>query len=199
MRSGIGLEGMEAANRAILSRLRKRQARAIEVGGEQLKTDLRAMTYRALGDRLAKTWRHKNYGIKSGRDPAAFVWSKAPDIIKGNMRGGTIVPVAGSRFLAIPTEHVPRRIGGRGAKAQLSPEEVEARYNQDFIFRPGRKPGSIVALIDLNAARGGKRSRSRRLVHMFTFTKSVRQARTIDPDAAFARARRTTRRLLEEV
>lgn len=200
MRTGVALEGMAAANQAIAARLRKRSARAIAVGGEQLKSDLRAMTRRALGDRLAKTWRLKNYGTKGEEDPAAFVWSKAPDIIRGNMRGGTIVPVAGSRFIAVPTEHVPRRIGGRGAKARLSPEEVEARYNQDFIFRPGREPGTLVALIDLNAARGGgrRRSRTRRLVHMFTFARSVRQKRTIDPDAAFARARRTTRRILEE-
>lgn len=205
MRATARLEGMGTANAAIAADLRARQTRAIGVGGEQLKTELRAMTQRALGDRLAKTWRLKNYGLESGGAPAAFVWSKAPDIIKGNMRGGTIVPVAGTRFLALPTEHVPRRIGGRGAKAQLSPEEVEARFNQDFIFRPGRKRGSFVALIDLNAgrlrggrARGGRRARTQRLVHMFTFVRSARQTKTIDPDAAFERARTTTRRLLEE-
>ena len=210
MRTGVGLEGMESANRAIAEDLRKRQKRAISVAGEQLKSELREMTRRALGDRLAKTWRLNTYGMDGSEDPAAWIYSKAPDIIQGNMRGGTIVPVAGTRFLAIPTANVPQR-RGRGAKAKMSPEEVEAHFNDDLVLVRGKKPGTLLGYMNLIQAlstrRPGLRPKTKgrlrqgrkvKMVLMFTFVKSVRQRKMIDPDAAFARARRTARRLLEE-
>ncbi len=210
MRTSVQLDGMGAANAAIAEDLRERQKRAIAVGGEQLKTELRAMTQQALGDRVAKTWRLNEYGMESGEDPAAFVYSNAPDIIKGNMTGGTIVPVAGTRYLAIPTDRVPRR-RGRGGKARMSPEEVEAHFNDDMVLVPGKRPGTLLGFMNLIRARSRSRpgfrpatkgrvrqGRKVKMVLMFTFVKSVRRAKTIDPDAAFERARATTRRLLEE-
>ena len=196
---GLKLDGMAAANRRFAEDLRERQRTAIKVGGEQLKQDLRRLTRGPLGERLAKAWQVEFYGMDGSESPAAFAYTKAPSIIRGNATGGTVVPIAGSEFLAIPSERVPRR-RGRGAKARMSPEEVEAHYNQDLILRPGRKPGEIVGLIDANisAGTGKRRAKKARLVLMFTFAKSLDQKKTIDPDAAMRRAARTTKRLLQD-
>lgn len=198
MRSSFRLDGMAAVNKQIAKDIRSRAMKAVEIGGEGLKNDLRSMTGQALGDRLAKTWRLKLYGQDGSESPAAFIWTKAPRIIEGNMTGGTIVPVAGSRYLAIPTDSVPQR-RGRGAKARMSPEEVEAYFNQDLILRRGRKAGTLLGFVDVIAARHKSRSAGRRaqLVLMFIFTRAVRQRRTIDPAAAFARWRQRTRQMLQ--
>lgn len=137
--------------------------------------------------------------MRGEQSPAAFVYSKVPAIIQGQ-RGGTIVPVNGSQYLALPTKKVPRRVGGRGAKARMTPQEVEAQFNQDMILRPGKKRGEFLGLIDMNVSRirGRKRrSKKQRLVHMFTFKRQVRMPRRINPDAAFDRAVRRTQRALE--
>lgn len=210
MRTGVALEGMGAANRAIADDLKRRQKSAVEIVGRGLQKDLRAITRKALGDRLAKTWRLNEYGMKGSEDPAAFIYSKAPDIIRGNMRSGTIVPVAGTRFLAIPTANVPQR-RGRGAKPKMSPEEVEAHFNDDLVLVRGKKPGTLLGYMNLiqglSTRRPGLRPKTKgrlrqgrkvRMVLMFTFVKSVRQRQTIDPDAVFDKWRRKMRRLLEE-
>lgn len=187
---------MKSANKAILAEIQKRSRDAVEIGGEGLKQELRDMTSGPLGDKVAKTWRLKFYGMRGG-NPAAFIWTKAPRIIEGNIKGGNTVPVLGSKYLAIPTKSVPRRIGGRGAKSKMSPEEVEVRYNQDMIIRRGRKAGTLLGFVDMNVGYRGKRnSKRQRLVLMFTFVKSVRRRKTIDPQSAFVRWSDRTAKLL---
>jgi len=190
--------GIKSFNRSVVTELRRRQRKAISVSGEMLKAELRQQTEPQLGDRIAKAWRLRFYGMRSGDSPAAFLWSKAPAIVLGHARGATIVPVNGSEMIAIPTERVPRR-RGRGAKARMTPEEVEAHFNQDFILRRGRKPNTLVALIDMNvsAATGKRRSRRPRLVHMFTFTPMAKLPRRLDIDAPFRRAKRRGKRILQ--
>ena len=190
---------MESFNRQIAADIRKRSAEAVRIGGEQLKRDLRAMTRGPLGERIAKAWRLQTYGDGKSESPAAFVWSNAPDVISGNMRNVTIVPRGGSQFFAIPTDDVPRR-RGRGAKARMGPEEVEAHYNQDLILRKGRRPGTLLGFIDRNITirTGRRRARRQRLVLMFTFVRTLTKRKTIDPDAAFAKARARTKRHLQE-
>lgn len=210
LRSTFRLEGMAAVNAAILDDIRKRASDAIEAGGAGLQEDLRAATRSALGDRLAKAWRRKTYGSGTSESPAAFIWSNAPKIIEGNIRGGTIVPVNGTEFLALPTDNVPQR-RGRGAKAKMSPEEVEAYFNQDLVLRPGKKPGTLLGYVEVVRGRSRRRAGFRQatkgrlkqgrkveLVLMFTFARSVRKLRTIDADAIFRKWRDWTRRRLQE-
>lgn len=209
MRSEFKLDGMRSANAQIAKDLRARSLKAVEVGGEGLKQDLREMTGRALGDRLAKTWRLNIYGADGSQSPAAFIWTKAPRIIEGNMTGGRTVPVAGSEFLALPTRSVPRR-RGRGGKSRMSPEEVESHFNQDLIIRPGKRPGTLLGFVEVVRTRSTRRpgfrqatrgrlaqGRQAKLILMFTFVRSVRRDKTIDPQAAFARWRRRTRQMLQ--
>ena len=198
------LEGMDRAIREEIARVDRVSAEMIREGAEGLKEDLRQMTRRALGHKVANAWRGKNYP----EDRASLVYTRAPEIIDLNMRGGTIVPVTGSRYLAIPTDKVPRKRGGRGSKARMNPFEVEAHFNQDLIFKPSRNRRAWLAFVDTGARRkrgsGNRGKRQARaaakqtLVHMFTFVRSVTARKTIDPDASFQRWKALTKRMLEK-
>ena len=124
------------------------------------------------------------------------------------MRGGTITAVGGGRYMAIPSDNVPR-FGRYGRK--MTPEEVERKYNQDLILHPGKTRKTILAFIELKSGRRraatsfrGASQKTRRggrsaeRILMFTFTKSVRGRKVIDPDAAFRRWSDRTQRTLEQ-
>ncbi len=132
--------------------------------------ELRQQTRSAgLGDKLPNTWTARSYpdGEKNSINPAGVVYSRAPEIMDAFTRGATIRPVAGSKFLWIPTNNVPRgraRMGrfSRNAEGQMrplrhkagaiSPEECESRFNTDFVVRKGRA-GRLLAYMDLLAGR----------------------------------------------
>jgi hypothetical protein len=151
------------------------------VGG--FKEELRDMVRGAgLGERLAKTWQGKVFAAPGGSlDPAGFVWSKAPTILSAFAYGATIVPLAGRRYLAIPTKNVPFKSRGR----RMSPLDVEVAFNQDLIIRRG-KQGRLLGFV--NPTLGRRRRRGLvQLVLMFTFTRLARLAKRFDTDEAFAR------------
>ncbi|WP_302480208.1 DUF6441 family protein [Sphingomonas bacterium] len=148
-----------------------------------------------LGGRLANTWRGDVYP-KSAKSmhPAGYIHSNAPLIIDSFLRGAQIVPIAGGKYLAIPTASVPlsRRgsaIGAgrkaRGAGSRMSPVEVEAVFGQDLIIKPGRN-GHLLAFVDPDQSRGRRLRRPKgqkgKLVLMFTLVKSVRMPRLLDLD-----------------
>lgn len=84
-----------------------------------------------LGRRLARTWAGRVYPASgSSLEPSVYVWSKAPNIIDAYARGATIYPTAGRKFLAIPTQDVPRKRQGNA----LTPAEVEARFGRRLQF-----------------------------------------------------------------
>ena len=137
-----------------------------------------------LGARLANTWRGEVYPkSRDSMNPAGYIHSAAPAIIESYVRGAEIVPVNGSRYLAIPTDAVPRK-SGRGGQKRMSVFDVEQHFNQDLIIRPGRA-GHLLGFID--PGRGSRRARSvkigrttRKLVLMFTFVRSVRKPKLLD-------------------
>lgn len=129
-----------------------------------------------LGSRLANTWTAREYpiGEKNSINPAGFIWSRAPNIVDSFLRGATIRPINGSKFLWIPTGNVPLaparmgrvarqangRMGARGLKGgSITPEECENRFNTDFIIRPGRG-GHLLAFMHLIRSRNGRGVRS---------------------------------------
>ena len=189
MRPTIGVDGFDAITAEATAEVERRAKTGVEVSGEGLKRELRALTQAALGSRVSKTWQLNFYGMTGG-SPAAFLYSKAPAIVRGHIEGATIVPIGGQRFLWIPTDHVPRRVG-RGAKARMSPAEVEQRFGKKLIFRPGKRPGTRVALL-----RRGK-GRRERLVQMFTLTPWVRMPKRIPAEESFNRWGRRLGRFLE--
>lgn len=160
-----------------------------------LKGELREQVVGAgLGRRLANTWRSKRFPeTRPSINSAAFVWSKAPDIIDAFERGPTIVPVNGRKYLAIPTENCPPRrrggeFGGKGRKA--SPFEVETIYNQDLRFARTSN-GRLIAYVEAIGAKNQKgfrpatpkriaTGRKVAAVVMFVFVPTVQMRKRLD-------------------
>ena len=164
-----------------------------------LKTELREqVTSSGLGQRLANTWRGKRFPeAQPSINSAAFVWSKAPDIIDAYERGPTIVPVNGRKYLAIPTANCPprRRGGGFGSRGRkASPFEVETIFNQDLKFARAAN-GRLIAFIEAVGAkskRGFRPGTPKRLaqgravvaVVMFVLVPAVRVRKRLDVEGA---------------
>lgn len=149
-----------------------------------------------LGARLANTWRGRVYPDQGGKRgslaAAGYVWTRAPEIIDSFVRGATIVPVNGSRYLAIPTDNVPHAGGRRGATSRMTPVQVEIAYDQDLIVKRG-KNGHLLAFVNVLSARNGRgyrpgtarrlaQGRQLKLVLMFTLVPVVRMPKLLDLD-----------------
>ena len=107
------------ASRAVVAGVSKRT--------EALKITLRKQITRArLGGRLAKAWRGRVYE-NDGIDAAGFVWSKAPKIMLAFEEGMTI-RARNRRWLAIPTEHAPRRGRSAGRRSSMSKRISPSSY-----------------------------------------------------------------------
>jgi hypothetical protein len=160
-----------------------------------LKLGLRAQVRAAgLGAKLANTWRGEIYPSgTTSLDPAGYVYTNAPKIIDSYASGATIRPLAGRKYLWLPTKNVPRA-SGRGATKRMTPEEVENAFNDDLVIRPGRR-GQLLALMPVVRSKnksGGFRKATKgridqgrgvELVLMFTLVRSVRVAKRLDLDA----------------
>ena len=91
-----------------------------------------------LGDRLANAIRGVTYPkSKNSLGPTGWVYAQpsrdgrgAAAIVESYAEGKMIVPRAGKRWLAVPTDDCPRRRGGRA----LSPTEVEAKFGRRLQF-----------------------------------------------------------------
>jgi uncharacterized protein DUF6441 len=107
---------------------------AMRQAGSDLKGDWRGqITGAGLGQRLARSIRNKTYPERGeSLGAAAFIWSKAPKIIRAHDRGVLIRSKLGF-YLAIPTEAAGKGRGG----ARLTPGEWEQRRGMRlrFIYR----------------------------------------------------------------
>ena len=188
---------------------------AMRETAEATRDELRAQTVSVgLGGRLPNTWTARAYpgGTKNSINPAGIVYSRAPDIMDAFTRGATIRPVAGAKYLWIPTKNVPRARSrtsgyrrvqtGSGSRplrikaGALTPEECENRFNTDFVIKKG-KAGRLLAFMDLVKGRGGgvrmptkgrlRQGRAPSLVLMFTLTRSVKMPKYFDLDASAER------------
>ena len=112
-----------------------------------LKGDLRADVADAgLGRRLANTWRGKTFPEDGASlDAAAFIWSKAPNLVDVFDRGVTIRS-KNSFWLAIPTPAAGATgLTTTGARARITPGGFERRTGMRlrFVYRRG-KPSLLV-------------------------------------------------------
>jgi hypothetical protein len=163
--------------------------------GEGLQEELRDATRKAgFGNGVANAWRLRMYP-QNGRslDPAAYVFTKAPNIMASATKAQLIRPLGGRRYLAIPTDNVP----GIGRGKTMTPHEVETYFNQDLIIRRNRR-GTLLGLVKAIQARNKKgfrratkgrqaQGRSVKLILMFIFVPFVRTRKAIDLDAAAER------------
>ena len=121
---------------------------AMREATDGLKGDLRSDVVGAgLGQRLANTWRGKTYpesGVSI--DAAAFVWSKAPNLVDAFDRGVTIRSRSGF-WLAIPTPAAGvKGLSATGAMKRITPGGWERRTGMRlrFVYRRGQ-PSLLVA------------------------------------------------------
>jgi hypothetical protein len=119
-----------------------------------------------MGDRLANSWRHKVFPDKPGKfslSAAGSVYSKAPHIIDIYARGGTIVPVNGRKYLAIPTSYlpqvVPALVGNRRIGKSPTPRSVAQYLRVKLVLRRNRHGTLWLEAGDLRLSRSKKASR----------------------------------------
>nr|WP_281375421.1 DUF6441 family protein [Sphingomonas jinjuensis] len=155
------------------------------------------ITSSGLGQRLANTWRGNVYPqSRRSVNPAGYIYSNAPDIVDAFSRGATIRPLAGRRFLAIPTNNVPQT-RARGARKQMTPEEVQLAFNQDLFFKRGPN-GRVYAFVNAVQSRNRKsfkpstkgrlaQGRAEKPVLMFVMVPAVRLPKLLDLDAVAAK------------
>jgi hypothetical protein len=185
-----------------------------------LKEDYRRQVLQAgMGPRMAKTWRGETYP-KAGHslNPAGYIWSAAPEIVDSFVRGASIRPVNGAKWLWIPTKNVPRRrragnyvssLGKRSRGTAMTPEEVELHFNAElsvvieggkgFAFidvvsgiRTGYRPATAGRL----KGRRGMAARKAKPVLMFNLRRGVKMPRLFELQApADKAAARVARRI----
>lgn len=131
---------------------------------EDVKHALRVDVVRGgLGRRLSKSWRSKLYpGAGHSLGAAGIVYTKSEKLIRAFNEGQTIRSTDGS-WLAIPTEHAPKR--GTDRK-KISPENFPESKLGKLRFVP-RSKGVPLLVVDNQRTRKGKRggyalSRSKR-------------------------------------
>ena len=199
MRMTIALGDLDKVMDDIEGDIARDATAAIRETMEAARDELRAQVVsNGLGVRLSRTWTARAFpgGAKNSINPAGYIWSRAPDIIDSFIKGATIRPIHGSKYLWIPTNNVPSataHVGrsGRNVKGgRLSPDECEGRFNTKFIVRPGRG-GRLLAFMDLIAGRGARRAtagrlrqgRAPKLTLMYVLVRTTRMPRLLDIDA----------------
>ena len=175
---------------------------AVTKAGNGLKSDLRTQLINAgLGRKLANSVRLNIYPkSRQSLDSAAFVFARpgkggrggAADIVAA-FEEGSLIQRQGGRYLAIPTEHVPRK---SGSGRRMTPSEMQASiksggFGQDLKLVPTNRPG--IMLLVLPVVRSGASQRpkpvsARRLqkggkaewIAMFILTRQVQMPRLLD-------------------
>jgi hypothetical protein len=135
--------------------------------GRSLRTELRRqVTGAGLGQRLANSWRDKNYPNQK-LDAASLVYTKAPLIIRSFDEGAVIRSRRG-RFLAIPTENAPKK-GSDGKRIRPSTFPEHRFGPLRFVPRP---TGPSLLVVD-----GLRASYSRQTGELRGFRRATDRAR----------------------
>lgn len=162
---------------------------AMRRAADGMKGDLRADVLDAgLGQRLANTWRGKTFPESGASiEAAAFVWSKAPNIVDAFDRGVTIRSSRGF-WLAIPTPAAGKTgFTSTGARKRITPGGWERRTGMRlrFVYRRGA-PSLLVAdnarLTKRGLARANTRLAGRSTVVVFILVPQVTLRKRLDID-----------------
>ena len=166
---------------------------------EEVQTELRGQVLRAgMGRRLANTWRSRVFPERGvSLNSAAFIWTRAPEIIKAHSEGATIRAQDG-KWLAIPTDAAPKK--GTDGKRLTPANFPEDRFGELRMVR--RKRRSALLVVDgVRINKSGKASRQLKetrtksgklrkgvaTVPMFTLVRQTRIDAKLEPDKAFKR------------
>lgn len=188
MRIDVGMPDFSTIMRDVEGGIAKAATAAMRQTAKPAVMQLRQqVTSNGLGQRLANTWRDRVYPEKrESMTPSGYIWSNAPEIVDSFVRGATINPVAGGKYLWIPTGNVPRARGRSRATStkRMTPVEVEAEFASSFVILKGRA-GRLLAFIardrgatkrgSLRKARKGRMAQGKQeLTLMFTLVRSTR-------------------------
>lgn len=161
-----------------------------------LKDELRGQVVEAgMGARLAKTWRGKRFPeSRPSINSAAYVWTRAPDIVDAFERGVPIV-ARNRRFLAVPTKDAG--VSHTTVKnKRLTPAiwEAETGVKLRFVSRGSRALLVTDASYVRQPARWGRRKSfkpiktaptgGRRLLVIFVLVPMVRPGKRFDVEGA---------------
>lgn len=119
---------LEKKNKALL----RSANRAVTLAANDLKKEMIGQTQRAkLGYGLAKSWRVNFYNHnKKNKFKKALVYTKSPHIMEGFEKGGVRKPTHG-KWLAIPTENVPKSRRKRYTPSNWPKSFPELYFAQD--------------------------------------------------------------------
>lgn len=194
MQIDVGLPDFTAIMRDVEGGIAKAATGAMRETSKPAVLELRQqVTSNGLGQRLANTWRDRVYPEKrESMAPSGYIWSNAPEIVDSFVRGATIQPVGGGKYLWIPTKNVPRARGRSRASStkRMTPDEVQAEFNQEFVILKGRS-GRLLAFLarDRAATKSGgiRKARKGRMAYgkqeltlMFTLVRTVRLPKLLD-------------------
>ena len=151
--------------------------RGIQAGtretGEALKFSLRKQIRGAgMSRKFSNSWRSKHFK-NDGFNPAALVFSKAPEIIR-SFDKGLIVKVDRREWLAIPTKFAPKRIG----RFKATPSRLMKESKIKFRF---------VRIDADNALLIAKSARRKKPVVMFVLVKQAKMPKKLNVEAAAER------------
>jgi hypothetical protein len=134
--------------RAELRDIERAVASATRDAGRGLRTELRRqVTSAGFGQKLANAWRDMHYPNRK-LDAASLVYTKAPQIIRAFDEGAVIRSRRG-RFIAIPTENVPRK--GTDGK-RISPSTFPEHRFGPLRFVPRQSGPSLLVEDGLRAS-----------------------------------------------
>jgi hypothetical protein len=122
-----------------------------------MKDELRELTRAAgLGSRLANTWQRQDLSRPARQPGSRGLRVEQGPADHGRLHAGaSIYADRRPRYLAIPTENVPRK--GRGKR--MTPLDVEVAFNQDLIIRPAA--GLTAGLRRRRLRRASRKARAR--------------------------------------
>lgn len=173
---------------------------AADAVSEWGKRALRADTEKALGPRVARTWRARVYPNRGGQaslSPSITWWTNAPHIIDTFARGATVRSKDGF-WLAIPTENAPdtgRSFSGSGRLQRSRRHAITQAERRFGKLRFVKIPGKRVALLVADRVQQNKRGygpasqrtlrqkREENGVVMFILVPHVDLPKSIDPQA----------------
>lgn len=193
----VQIPDLDEALNGVYKNLEGASTRAMRRTERGLTLDLRSdVTAAGMSTRLANTWRGKTYPEReSSLTPAAFVFSKAPEIIRAFDEAPIIRPLGGKRFLWIPTKAVPRDARtvvrpGRKRPTQASATRVEEIFNQDLFIQKWRRGISLAFVNGVQGRRGGvarpatpgrlRRGRQSQRILMFVLVPFVKPVKRFD-------------------
>lgn len=163
-------------------------------GTDGLKDELQGQIVKAgMGTRLSKSWQRKFYENK-GENPAGFVYSKSPDIVRA-FDEGILIRAKNKIWLAYPTENAPKTLENK----RITPA-LWVKHNGPLRFVPRDGKSALLVTDNYRAsysrktkqfagyrkirAKNPATAKSRVTIAMFILVRQAKMPKTLNVEAA---------------